>query len=135
MEGKEIPRGQRGAGRARAAGGARATHLGGQGRDGGGAAGGSWRCDIKRPVRHLLDRIFKYVNASGAAEVMAWGWGNLCQQLAGKSGRCVVLAKDRVAVRACGGSDEHGEAPRRGSASAVRMAPSAAQEAQRRGGH
>ena len=44
MEGKEIPRGQRGAGRARAAGGARATHLGGQGRDGGGAAGGSWRC-------------------------------------------------------------------------------------------
>ena len=64
---------------------------------------------------------------------MVWGWGNLCQQLAGKSGRCVVLAKDRVAVRACGGSDEHEEAPRRGSASAVRMAPSAAQEGQMRG--
>ena len=44
MEGKERTQGQRGAGRARAAGGARATHLGGQGRDAGGAAGGSWRC-------------------------------------------------------------------------------------------
>ena len=85
------------------------------------------------PVRQLVTLTIKYVNASGAAEVMVWGWGNLCQQLAGKSGRCVVLAKDRVAVRACGGSDEHGEAPRRGSASAVRMAPSAAQEGQMRG--
>ena len=82
------------------------------------------------PVRHLLDRIFKYVNASGAAEVMVWGWGNMCQHLAGKSGRCVVLAKDRVAVRACGGSDENEEASRRGSASAVRMVPSAAQNGQ-----
>ncbi len=44
MEGKERPRGQRVAGRARAAGDARATHLGGQGRDAGGAAEGSWRC-------------------------------------------------------------------------------------------
>ena len=44
MEGKERTQGQRGAGRARAAGGARATHLGGQGRDACGAAGGSWRC-------------------------------------------------------------------------------------------
>jgi len=44
MEGKERTQGQRGAGRARVAGGARATHLGGQGRDAGGAAGGSWRC-------------------------------------------------------------------------------------------
>ena len=129
MEGKERTRGQRGAGRARAAGGARATHLGGQGRDAGGAAGGSWRCadaqNLQRrdepqrspptarglpgtppavrrrgavarwvisapggpelapcsksldisfachgPVRHLVDRQFKYVNASGAAEVM-----------------------------------------------------------------
>ena len=85
------------------------------------------------PVRHVVTSTIKYVNASGAAKVMAWGWGNLCQQLAGKSGRCVVLAKDRVAVRACGGSDEHEEAPRRGSASAVRMAPSAAQEGQMRG--
>ena len=41
----------------------------------------------------------------------------------------------QVAVRACGGSDENEEASRRGSASAVRMAPSAAQEGQRRGGH
>ena len=45
MEGKEIPRGQReGRGERALPGGARATHLGGQGRDGGGAAGGSWRC-------------------------------------------------------------------------------------------
>ena len=36
-------------------------------------------------------------------------------------------------MRACGGSDENEEAPRRGSASAVRMAPSAAQEGQMRG--
>ena len=63
-------------------------------------------------MRHLLDRIFKYVNASGAAEVMEQGWDNLSQQLAGKSGRCVVLAKDRVAVRASGGSDENEEASR-----------------------
>ena len=86
-------------------------------------------------MRHVVTLTIKYVNASGAAEVMAWGWGNLGQQLAGKSGRCVVLAKDRVAVRACGGSDENEEASRRGSASAVRMAPSAAQKGQRGGGH
>ena len=65
------------------------------------------------PVRHVVTLTITYVNASGAAEVMAWGWGNLCQQLAGKSGRCVVLAKDRVAVRACIGSDENEEASRR----------------------
>ena len=82
------------------------------------------------PVRQLVTFTITYVNASGAAEVMVWGWGNLCQQLAGKSGRCVVLAKDRVAVRACGGSDENEEASRRGSASAVRMVPSAAQNGQ-----
>ena len=82
------------------------------------------------PVRQLVTFTITYVNASGAAEVMAWGWGNLSQQLAGKSGRCVVLAKDRVAVRACGGSDENEEASRRGSASAVRMVPSAAQNGQ-----
>ena len=82
------------------------------------------------PVRQLVTFTITYVNASGAAEVMVWGWGNMCQHLAGKSGRCVVLAKDRVAVRACGGSDENEEASRRGSASAVRMVPSAAQNGQ-----
>ena len=44
MEGKERPRGQRGEGAASAAGGARATHIGDQGRGGGSEEGGSWRC-------------------------------------------------------------------------------------------